>query len=178
LGLAARVDPDHPDFSQLAVGHDLSQLGLELNRPDSTPLYATFATPFGPPGNQASRPAVPDFTLPAAYCVQNVPPLHTKISSMSDEALMAIFYSMPRDLAQDLAAEELYTRDWRWHIKYEFWLQKDPNFAAPARISSKEERGFFIIFNVLQWRKERRELRLNYEDLESRHGPPTFNPAL
>ena len=50
---------------------------------------------------------MPDFTLPAAYRVQNVPPLHTKISSMSDEALMAIFYSMTRDLAQELAAQEL-----------------------------------------------------------------------
>jgi CCR4-NOT transcription complex subunit 2 len=74
----------------------------------STPLYATFATPFAPPSNLAAKPTVPDFTLPAAYRVQNVPPLHTKISSMSDEALMAIFYSMTRDLAQELAAQELW----------------------------------------------------------------------
>jgi CCR4-NOT transcription complex subunit 2 len=87
---------------------------------------------------------------------------------MSDEALMAIFYSMTRDLAQELAAQELYvilllrrsnprrySRDWRWHLKYRFWLQKDPTFAAPTRVSPKEERGFFIIFNVNAWRKER-----------------------
>jgi len=34
MGLAAKLDPEHPDFSQLAVGHDLTQLGLELNRPE------------------------------------------------------------------------------------------------------------------------------------------------
>jgi hypothetical protein len=34
LGLAARLDPEHPDFSQLAIGHDLTQLGLELSRPE------------------------------------------------------------------------------------------------------------------------------------------------
>jgi hypothetical protein len=34
LGLAARLDPEHPDFSQLAVGHDLTQLGLEISRPE------------------------------------------------------------------------------------------------------------------------------------------------
>ncbi|KAF2671366.1 hypothetical protein BT63DRAFT_423572 [Microthyrium microscopicum] len=167
VGLAAKLDPDHPDFSQLAAGHDLTQLGLELNRPDSTPLYATFATPFGPP-NQAQRPAVPDFTLPSAYRVQNVPPLHTKIPSMSDEGLMAVFYTMPRDLAQEMAAQELYNRDWRWHMRHRIWLQKDPSYAAPTRIDSKQERGFYIIFNVNLWKKERREILLNYDDLEHR----------
>jgi hypothetical protein len=33
-GLAAKLDPEHPDYSQFAVGHDLTQLGLELNRPE------------------------------------------------------------------------------------------------------------------------------------------------
>jgi len=108
-GLAARLDPEHPDFSQYMVGHDLTQLGLDLTRPDSTPLYATFASPFGP-ANTPLKPAVPDFTLPAAYKVGNVSPLHTKIPSMSDEALMAVFYTMPRDLAQEMAAQELYVQ--------------------------------------------------------------------
>jgi CCR4-NOT transcription complex subunit 2 len=38
LGLAARLDPEHPDFSQLAIGHDLTQLGLELARPECVRL--------------------------------------------------------------------------------------------------------------------------------------------
>lgn len=154
LGLAAKLDPEHPDFSQLAAGHDLTQLGLDLNRPDSTPLYATFATPFGPP-NATLRPAIPDYTLPAAYRVQNVPPLHEKVTSMSDEALLAMFYSKTRDIAQEMAAQELFNREWRWHIKHRVWLQKDQTNAAPTRIDARQERGFYIIFNPNQWRKER-----------------------
>jgi CCR4-NOT transcription complex subunit 2 len=95
---------------------------------------------------------------------------------MSDEGLMAVFYTMPRDLAQEMSAQELYVlccvatgferrrltayqhrhnREWRWHVRYRIWLQKDPSFAAPTRIDAKQERGFYIIFNVGQWRKER-----------------------
>jgi CCR4-NOT transcription complex subunit 2 len=32
-GLIAKLDPDHPDYSSLAVGVDLSELGLDLARP-------------------------------------------------------------------------------------------------------------------------------------------------
>lgn len=101
-GLLSRLKEDmHSDFS-LAYGHDLTSLGLNLNSPD--PLHPLFATPFG---NAQSKAAIPDFTLPAAYAVQNVPPLHTKIPSFSDETLFAIFYQNPRDIAQEVAAGEL-----------------------------------------------------------------------
>jgi CCR4-NOT transcription complex subunit 2 len=103
-GLAALIDPSHPDHNPYHIGHDITQLGLDLN--SSEPLHKIFSTPFGPSGS-TSRPAVPDFTLPASYKVANVPPLHTKIASFSDEALFACFYQHPRDLAQELAAAEL-----------------------------------------------------------------------
>jgi CCR4-NOT transcription complex subunit 2 len=106
-GLIAKLDPEHPDYSPMIMGLDLNELGFDLNRPPSTPLYPTFGTPFGPPGQQESRPPIPDFTLPAAYNVTNVPPLHSKVPSMSDDCLMFIFYSAPRDVAQELAAQEL-----------------------------------------------------------------------
>jgi hypothetical protein len=34
LGLAAKLEPEHPDYSPLAAGQDLLQLGLNLNRPE------------------------------------------------------------------------------------------------------------------------------------------------
>jgi hypothetical protein len=34
LGLAATSDPNHPDFNQRAMGHELMQLGLNLERPE------------------------------------------------------------------------------------------------------------------------------------------------
>lgn len=103
-GLLAMIPPDSQDHSSLAVGQDLTVLGLDLNRPDNSPLYPTFGSPFAEAG---SRPVIPDFTLPAAYTVTNVPPLHTKMPSFSDETLFAIFYQYPRDILQEAAAQEL-----------------------------------------------------------------------
>jgi CCR4-NOT transcription complex subunit 2 len=97
----------------------------------------------------------PDFTLPAAYTVTNVPPLHSKMTSFSPETLLAIFYQFPRDILQEIAAQELYNRDWRWHIKLQQWMMKDPDLPAPIRLSPKEERGWYLFFDVTNWRRER-----------------------
>lgn len=32
-GLIAKLDADAPDYSPLSVGHDLSELGFDMNRP-------------------------------------------------------------------------------------------------------------------------------------------------
>jgi CCR4-NOT transcription complex subunit 2 len=67
---------------------------------------------------------VPDFALPAAYTVNNVPPLNSKMESFSDETLIMIFYQHPRDITQELAAQVLYKRDWRWHKVMRCWMMK------------------------------------------------------
>lgn len=103
-----------------------------------------------------SKPVIPaDFKLPAAYTVTNVPPLHTKMTNFSAETLLAIFYQHPRDIIQEVAANELYNRDWRWHIKLQQWMMKDPDLPAPVRISPKVERGWYLFFDVTNWRRER-----------------------
>lgn len=174
-GLLAMIPPDSQDHSSLAVGQDLTVLGLDLNRPDNSPLYPTFGSPFAEAG---SRPVIPDFTLPAAYTVTNVPPLHTKMPSFSDETLFAIFYQYPRDILQEAAAQELFNRDWRWHKELRQWMQKDANFPQPQRVSEKQERGCYIFFDVNNWRKERRELLLNYDHLDQRLGTTQPTAAL
>jgi len=40
--------------------------------------------------------------------VQNVQPLQSKVPSFSDETLLYIFYTMPRDIMQEIVAQELY----------------------------------------------------------------------
>ena len=67
---------------------------------------------------------IPDFTLPQAYTVNNVPPLATKLESFSDETLIMIFYQHPRDILQELAAQTLYKREWRWHKIMRCWMMK------------------------------------------------------
>lgn len=71
----------------IMMGQDLDQLGMDLNQ--EGPLYTTF-TPF-PNGNMSGssydyrdRYMVPDFHLPAGYTVNNVPPLPSRMSALSD----------------------------------------------------------------------------------------------
>ncbi|KAI4183539.1 MAG: hypothetical protein L6R41_005339 [Letrouitia leprolyta] len=128
-GLLATVRSDNPDVSGLAIGQDLTQLGLDLNSQDANltplpihrPLWPTWSGPFASP---AARPLQPDFHLPECYTVDNVHRVRDKISSFSDETLFWIFYTQPRDLMQELAATELTQRNWRYHKElmiYEFW---------------------------------------------------------
>jgi len=102
-GLLAKLPPDSPDYDPLAVGQDLTVLGLDLNRPDNEPLYPTWGVPFG----NSMLPMIPDYTLPAVYTVTNVPSLASKMPSFSDETLFMIFYQWCRDIAQECAAQEL-----------------------------------------------------------------------
>ena len=46
-------------------------------------------------------------------------------ANISKETLFCIFYQMPHDIMQELAAQELTARDWRWHKVLRQWLQKD-----------------------------------------------------
>ncbi|KAL1800043.1 hypothetical protein ACET3X_000385 [Alternaria dauci] len=171
-GLLTMIPMESPDYSSLAMGQDLTVLGLDLSRPDNSPLHPTFGSPFV---ESNVKPVIPpDFTLPAAYTVTNVPPLHSKMSSFSAETLLAIFYQFPRDILQEIAAQELYNRDWRWHMKLQQWMMKDPDLAAPMRLSPKEEHGWYLFFDVKNWRRERKEFDLNYDHLDQRHGSPAM----
>ena len=114
VGLLSIIKMQDPDLSMLALGADLSQLGLNMSSQE--PLSSSFLTPWseladaqGNGGvNGSTAPLVePDFHLPSCYNVQPPPPAHTKIQSFSDETLFFIFYSSPRDVLQEIAAQEL-----------------------------------------------------------------------
>ncbi|KAH7382728.1 hypothetical protein DE146DRAFT_681711 [Phaeosphaeria sp. MPI-PUGE-AT-0046c] len=152
-GLLSMIPMESPDYSSLAMGQDLTVLGLDLSKPDNSPLHPTFGSPFV---EANAKPVIPpDFTLPAAYTVTNVPPLHSKMGSFSAETLLAIFYQFPRDILQELAAQELYNRDWRWHTKLQQWMMKDPDLPQPIRTTPTQERGWYLFFDVTNWRRER-----------------------
>ena len=74
--------------SSVIMGHDLNSLGMDLDSPE--PLYPTFS-PFQAVGSSGStsfdfheRHIVPDFTVPNAYTVTNVPPLSGRMSAFAD----------------------------------------------------------------------------------------------
>jgi CCR4-NOT transcription complex subunit 2 len=73
LGLLSVIRMSDPDLTTLALGTDLTTLGLNLNSREN--LYKTFASPWadGPTRGE------PEFTLPACY-VQRAPRLQVKHS--------------------------------------------------------------------------------------------------
>ena len=154
-GLLAQLPGRGENASSFVMGHDLNSLGIDFDSPD--PIFPTFTTPFA---DATSRPAIPEFQLPAAYSVNNVPALHTRMSNFADETLFAIFYQYTRDVMQEIAAAELYTRDWRWHKELRQWMMKDAGVAAPMRISERTERGVYVFFDAMNWKRERVRLPL------------------
>ena len=149
-GLLAMLPGRNNDpTSSLIMGQDISTLGIDFDNPE--PLFPTFSTPFAEPN---ARPAIPDFQLPAAYSVNNVPTLQSRIGNFSDETLFAIFYQYPRDVMQEIAASELYSRDWRWHKEMRQWMMKD-NGPQPVRISERSERGVYWFFDAINWTRQR-----------------------
>ncbi|KAL8831029.1 MAG: hypothetical protein Q9170_005479, partial [Blastenia crenularia] len=135
-GLLATIRSDNPDVAGLAIGQDLTQLGLDLNSQE--PLWPTWSGPFAEPN---ARPLQPDFHLPECYTVDNVHRVKEKISSFSDETLFWIFYTQPRDLMQELAATELTGRNWRYHKELMMWLTKDTTYGEPVPLGDGTERG-------------------------------------
>ncbi|KAF3768054.1 hypothetical protein M406DRAFT_321834 [Cryphonectria parasitica EP155] len=77
-----------------------------------------------------------------------------------------MFYANPQDRHQFLAAQQLYLRGWRWHKTMRCWLTKDTEM-QPVLIAPDTERGYYIVWNTTTWSRERRELVLVYQDLES-----------
>ncbi|KAL1982883.1 hypothetical protein VTN96DRAFT_811 [Rasamsonia emersonii] len=166
-GLLRMIHSESPDVASLTVGQDLMTLGLDLNQPE--PLHHSFASPF------VSSSAVPleqDFSLPACYSVANIQPLQSRIPSFSDETLFYIFYSMPRDIMQELAAEELMGRKWRYHKVERAWLTRDETYPGPVDVErGVSERGVYLWWDPTSWKKVRREFILRYEDLDNRLDP-------
>lgn len=152
---------NYPEYNASITGVDPTQFNLPLqsNEPISTQVYSPFND--APP-----RPAVPEFRLPECYNVTNVQPIENKIQSFNEETLMMIFYSCPGDIKQHLAAQELNSRNWRWHKKYQLWLTKD-DVMQPRMLSHTHEQGYYIVWNTDNWTKERREIVLHYADLDT-----------
>ncbi|KAM4056856.1 NOT2 / NOT3 / NOT5 family protein [Hirsutella rhossiliensis] len=162
---------NYPDFHAMVVGMDPNTLGLDLSSQDliSPQIYSLF-------DEQPPRPTVTSskFRLPDCYNVTNVQPIESKIQNFNEETLFWIFYSCPLDVKQQMAAAELHTRNWRWHKKLQIWLTKDDHM-TPQILSPSHERGYYIVWDANNWRKDRREFTLHYHDLDSSLGQ---GPAL
>ncbi|KAF0364796.1 hypothetical protein F8M41_013857 [Gigaspora margarita] len=96
-------------------------------------LYATFTSPWSE-NNQAIGLIEPEYHLPSCYNVQPQPPAQPKIESFSDETLFYIFYSMPRDILQEAAVQELLKKE--YILMYESLEERPTMLSSMGRSSS------------------------------------------
>lgn len=159
-GLLGVIRLADPDLNTLAVGTDLTTLGLNLTSAEN--LCSTFAYPC------LDTPArhKPDHVLPYCYYMFP-PPLKTShFPKFQLETLFYIFYNMPKDMLQVFAARELCLRDWRYQKELKLWFSR-PNeqvlqkmgFDQEAAAQAIQSNSTYIYFDVSTW--ERRLYREN-----------------
>ncbi|KAF8010671.1 hypothetical protein BT93_J1350 [Corymbia citriodora subsp. variegata] len=165
LGLLSVIRTSDPDLASLALGIDLTTLGLNLN--SSEDLHKTFGSPW------SDEPAKgdPEFSVPQCYYSKQPPTLHQGyFAKFSVETLFYIFYSMPKDEAQLYAANELYNRGWVYHRELRLWFLRASNM-EPLVKTQLYERGSYHCFDPMTFEIVRKDNYLLYfEMLEKR--PP------
>merc|ERR1719312_1152075 len=164
---AAETDPN---LVSLALGADLTTLGLNLN--SEVNLFPTFG---GPWADTPCRPQDIDFHVPHEYLTntairEKLAPV--KLNRYKDDILFYMFYTNVGDVLQLAAAAELYNRDWRYHKDERVWITRAPGM-APSEKTATYERGTYYFFDVNLWKKVPKEFHLDYDKLEDRPSLPS-----
>ncbi|XP_075984384.1 CCR4-NOT transcription complex subunit regena isoform X1 [Anticarsia gemmatalis] len=164
-----RAAESDPSLVSLALGQDLTALGLNLNSPDN--LYLTFA---GPWADTPCRPQDMDYHVPPEYLIngsirEKLAPL--RLSRYKEDLLFYLFYCFVGDVLQIAAATELYNREWRYHMEEKVWISQAPGMPMVEKTSTYE-RGTYYFFDAHNWRKVAKEFHLDYSKLEGRPQMP------
>eukprot|EP00887_Chlorella_sp_A99_P004208 scaffold15.g4208.t1 len=147
LGLLSVIRMTDPDLTTLALGTDLTTLGLNLNSPEA--LWKTFSSPW------ADAPGKPEPEFKPGY-----------FSKFQPDTLFYIFYGLPGDEAQLYAADELSSRGWYYHKEYKAWLTRAPN-TEPLQKTDRFERGSFFLFDPASWEVVRKDnFVVHFSELE------------
>lgn len=166
-GLLSVIRMSDPDLTSLALGIDLTTLGLNLNSTEN--LHKTFGSPW------SDEPAKgdPEYAVPQCYYAKQPPPLsQAYFSKFQLDTLFYVFYSMPKDEAQLYAANELYNRGWFYHRDLRLWFTRVSNI-EPLVKTSAYERGSYICFDPNTWETIRKDnFVLQYDMLEKRPALP------
>ncbi|KAG7444130.1 uncharacterized protein BT62DRAFT_971420 [Guyanagaster necrorhizus] len=155
-----------PDQGLSVVGTDLGTMGLDMGYTGN--LYSTFITPWA--DQSAARSVEPDFHLPACYNVQPPPPGPAKVTAFSDETLFFMFYSSPKDALQEIAAQELWNRNWRFHKDLRLWITKETGMVPSQKVPGGES-GQYHVWDAENWVKDRKDMTVMYNELEEKNVP-------
>ena len=168
-GLLPIIRQLNPDASMLALGTDLTNLGLKLSPDDDRLLSSLWSSPWTDQANITPLP-VSGWTVPSCYTgdmLGVLPPAKQKIGNFAEETLFYIFYTQPRDRLQEYAAQELTVRNWRFHKSLGLWLTKEPGVEPQLRTNAME-RGTYVFWDSSRWERVKKVFELYYEDLEDR----------
>lgn len=162
-GLLNVIRMTNPALTSLALGIDLTTLGLNLNSSEN--LHKKFSSPWS---NEPAK-GDPEYSVPECYISQQQPPLkQSHFTRINTETLFYIFYSMPKEEAQLYAANELHTRGWFYHKDLRLWLTRDPN-TEPLVKTNTYERGCYFSFDPNTWLTTRKDnFVMQYELIEKR----------
>ncbi|KAG0473750.1 hypothetical protein HPP92_015607 [Vanilla planifolia] len=157
LGLLNVIRGNDPNLASLAMGMDLTTLGLNLL---SSPgdLHKKFSSPW------SDEPAKgePEYSIPACYYSKPSPLLKQgHFAKFHMGTLFYIFYSMPKDEAQLFAANELYTRGWFYHKELRLWLMR---IGEPLVKTQTYERGSYHYMDPNTWQTIRKDNFVLYYD--------------
>ncbi|SCU65875.1 ccr4-not transcription complex subunit 2 [Trypanosoma equiperdum] len=140
---------DSAAFLYLTRGFELNSLGINVAQ--QRPLHPTLASIAL---ERPEVPVIPEYRIPECY-KQARPrqPTFRMLQKYKNETLFYIFYSMPRDLLQTVAAKVLVSRGWCFHKARHQWMR---------RVVQNE----YEVFNQNAWKLENEEMhQLNASDL-------------
>ncbi|VBB31199.1 unnamed protein product [Acanthocheilonema viteae] len=173
-----RAIESDPAIVALALGHDLTTLGLNLNSTEISNLISKrnigeiFMQRLEDRGQIIhvgyriwKQRLVPDEYLTNASIRDKLP--NIKLSKLSEDVLFYLFYNCPGEVYQVAAASELYSRDWRFHKSQRVWLTRS-QYGGVKEQTSTYEKGSYNVFDPVQWRKIPRDMTLEYKELEER----------
>uniref|UniRef100_A0A6G1SNK2 CCR4-NOT transcription complex subunit 2 n=1 Tax=Aceria tosichella TaxID=561515 RepID=A0A6G1SNK2_9ACAR len=152
-----------PNLASVTFGTDLTALGLNLTATEK--LYPSFA---GPWSDRTLSVHEIDYPVPPEYLISGSirDKLQITLKRYHEDTIFFLFYLYPNDLLQLAAANELYSRDWRYHKEQRAWLTRIPG----SRVEKTDayERGTYFIFDQNQWKRIPKELTIDYNKLEGR----------
>jgi CCR4-NOT transcription complex subunit 2 len=182
-GLVDLIQHRKRDVSTLRLGIDLGSLGLDLN--SSEPLHRSMKSPFtsrdrasssssGGKSSKEEEEEEDSFSLPACYSFKPPRLQLEHFGSFPIQTLLYVFYSLPQETIQAIAAQELYRRGLKYHDRLRAWFTR------------KEVKNTFQIFkfDVEDWQmkpfpigseQEERKLVegfLSEDDVRVRMPPP------
>ena len=73
------------------------------------------------------------------------------LSKFQLETLFYIFYALPKDVLQAYSAQELYTREWRYHAELKRWFKRATPQDGVAAINTGTPQ--YLYFDINSWER-------------------------